>query len=146
MHSIQKIQNIYKYIKFAEDFSPIHGPLVGAGTSLLVQPPLTLALVFCLLGEDSVHHEGKQHPHHFHRSVIGLSRDGIRRPVTKHAANVSEFDRSPEGGRQTYVKVAPAFTAEHGVLPVVNRAETVPTGTILRSAHPIKIGPKRRGE
>lgn len=35
----------------------------------------------------------------------------------------------------------PALAGENGVLRVVDRAEAMPTGTIIRLAHPMKVGP-----
>lgn len=115
---------------------------------------LSPAFFLRLLDEDGVHHESERHPHHSCRGVTGTSGDGVGRPATGHVAKVMWFDGPPQGYSQTGVEVAPALTAEHGVLRVVDRAGTVPTVTVFRLAHPTEIGTEytvpgerlRRGE
>lgn len=112
---------------------------VGTGTNQS-QPRLSPSFVLRLLGEDGIHHRNKQYPPHFCRDANGLSGDRIRWSATINGANILGFGGPPEGGCQSRVKVVSVFIAKYCALHVINGAGTVPTITVLRPAHPVKVG------
>lgn len=129
-------KNIYK-CEDGHDNSVPHG-LLRFRSRLSQSPlstPLHRLLVHCILGEVAVHHGDKQQPHRPYRGVTRRSGDRVCRPGTEHVADVFRLGVSPESGWQSDADVALGLTTEHGVLYVVHRAGTIPTGTVCGPGH-----------